>query len=216
MDAAALEYDAALLSATAGVAMHVAGSARFAINLLPPSIIEARAEKAKIPVLAAGGVALVAALVLAMLGIDSETAVISGQRDAVQAKVDSLSSFDKKVSDASKRLADAETEAGALRDLLLSRTKAVQRLNTVRDSLAPGVMWIERWEPGKITIRGWKDSIKKVVSGKASAGKTVGEIVVDKLAGRPIIEPGSVKISDMSTVGAKGQVEQFTVEVKFK
>ena len=215
VDAEALEYDAALLSATAGVAMHVAGSARFAINLLPPSIIAARAEKAKIPVLAAGGVALVAALVLAMLGINSETDVISGQRAAVQSKVDSLSSFDKKVSDASKRLAAAETEAGALRDLLLSRTKAVQRLNTVRDSLAPGIMWIERWEQGKITIRGWKDSIK-AAAGKAAAGKTAGEIVVDKLAGRPVIEPGSVKISDMSTVGAKGQVEQFTVEVKFK
>ena len=71
-------------------------------------------------------------------------------------------------------------------------------------------MWIERWEPGKVTIRSWKDRVK------GENKKTAGEIVVDKLKGRPIVEPGSVKISDMSAIGADGQVEQFTVEVKFK
>ena len=71
-------------------------------------------------------------------------------------------------------------------------------------------MWIDRWEPGKITIRGWKDRVK------GSGGKTAGELVVDKLKGKLSVADGGVKISDMSAIGPKGQVEQFTVEVKFK
>ena len=209
VDSAALEYDAALLAATAGVAMHEAGTARFAINLLPPSIVEARAEKAKIPFLVAGGAALVAALVLVMLGIDHETAVISGQRDAVQVKVDNLASFDKKVSEAAKQLEAERADAETLGELLKSRSKAAMRLSDVRSSLAPG-MWIDRWGPGKITIRGWKDRVK------GSGGKTAGELVVDKLKGKLSVADGGVKISDMSAIGPKGQVEQFTVEVKFK
>ena len=209
VDSAAIEYDAALLAATAGVALHEAGAVRFAINLLPPSIVAERAEKAKIPFLAAGGAALVAALVFVMLGIDHETAVITGQRDAVQAKVDGLASFDKKVSEATKQLEAEKAEAEGLRALMDSRSKAVQRLNDVRSSLAPG-MWIEKWEDGRILIRGWKDRVK------GADGKTAGELVVDKLKGKSSVADGGVKISDMFAIGPKGQLEQFTLEVKFK
>ena len=210
VDSAGLESDAALLAATAGLALHQAGEARFAINLLPPSIVAARAEKAKIPYLVAGGVSLVAALALVMLGIDGKTAVLVGMRDAVQDRVVSpLENCDKKVAKAAKEFDSAKAEADGLRAIIQSRANAVLRLNAVRSSLVPG-MWIERWEPGKVTIRSWKDKVK------GENKKTAGEIVVDKLKGRPVVEPGSVKISDMSAIGADGQVEQFTVEVKFK
>ena len=209
VDSSAIEYDAALLAATAGVAMHEAGSVRFAINLLPPSIVAARAEKAKIPFLAAGGAALVAALVFVMLGIDHETAVIAGQRDVVQSKVDNLAAFDKKVTEATKKLEEEKADAEKLRSLIASRSTAVQRLNDVRSSLAPG-MWIEKWEAGKILIRGWKDRVK------GADGKTAGELVVDKLKGKSSVADGEVKISDMFAIGPKGQLEQFTLEVKFK
>ena len=204
-----LDHIGELLAATAGVALHEAGAVRFAINLLPPSIVAERAEKAKIPFLAAGGAALVAALVFVMLGIDHETAVITGQRDAVQAKVDGLASFDKKVSEATKQLEAEKAEAEGLRTLMNSRSKAVQRLNDVRSSLAPG-MWIEKWENGRILIRGWRDRVK------GADGKTAGELVVDKLKGKSSVADGGVKISDMFAIGPKGQLEQFTLEVKFK
>ena len=86
---------------------------------------------------------------------------------------------------------------------------AVQRVNAVRSSLAPG-MWIERWDKDRVTVRYWKDRIK------VTAGKTAGELVVDKLKGKPSVVPESVKIADMSVIGKEGQVEQFTIEVKFK
>ena len=52
VDADALATDGALISPTIGLALHASGQSAYTINLLPPSLIEARAEKAKIPVLA--------------------------------------------------------------------------------------------------------------------------------------------------------------------
>jgi len=209
VDESRLVTDGAVIASTAGLALHAAGLARFAINLLPPSLVEARREKAKIPFVIAAGVALVAALVLVMLGLNHDTAVISAQRDAVQVKVDSLTGFDRKVKAAEEKLAVAQADSEKLRQLLAARSNAAQQLAVLRSSLTSG-MWIEKWEPGKVTIRYWKDRVK------SSSGKTPGEQVVDKLKGKAIVDPKSLKISDMSVVGKDAQVEQFTVELKFK
>jgi len=209
VNAGALETDGALLAATAGLAVHAAGMARFSINLLPPALVQARAERAKIPFVAVGGASLVAALVLAGLAIGRQTTVIEAQRDAVQVKVSQLQNFDKQVSAAQKSLEATDAEAEAVRKLLVGRGAAVQRVNAVRSSLVAG-MWIARWDRDRVTVRYWKDRMKAV------PGKTAGELVVDKLKGKPVVVPESVKISDMSLVGKEGQVEQFTVELKFK
>jgi type IV pilus assembly protein PilM len=209
LDSDALESDCALLATSVGLALHRTGAARFAINLLPPSIIAERAERAKIPVIAVGGVLLVGALALAALALKCETGVIEAQRDAVAAKVGTLKSFDRKVKAAEEKFAAASAEAEAARKLLVARSVAVERVNAVRGSLAPG-MWIEKWDGNRVTIRYWKDRVK------VSGGKTAGETVVDKLKGKNVIDRDGVKIMDMSTVGKDASVEQFTVELKFK
>ena len=209
VDAAALETDGVRIAATVGLALHLADAARFAVNLLPPSLVEAKAEKAKIPFVIAGGAALVAALVLVMLAIGRQAEVAAAERDAVQAEVSALQSADGQVKAAEEKLAAATAEAEALRKLLVARAAAAQRLNAVRDSLLPG-MWVEKWDDGRISVRYWSDRVK------ATGGKTPGELVVDKLKGRPGIDADSVKISDMSAIGKDAQVEQFTVELKFK
>ena len=213
VDADALASDAALLGVTAGLAQREAGAARFEINLLPPSIVSARAEKARIPVLAAGGAMIVVALVLVMLAFNREAAEISARRDAVAARISSLSSFDSKVTAASRAAASAQADAERLRATLLERSRAMHRLNVVRASLLDG-MWIESWKDGRITVRAWIDRIK----GKAPAGKTTGEYVVDRLKAKGVAD--EVKILDISRIGAvkggDGQIEQFTLEVKFK
>ena len=210
VDASALEADGALISATAGLALHLAGLARFQVNLLPPSILAARAEKAKIPFIIAAGVALVVGLVLVMLGIDNETAALVAQRDAVASKAQALAGFEKKVKAAEARLDGDRTEAEAFRALVAGRSAAAQRLLAVSGSLAPW-MWLDKWEAGRITVRYWKDAAK------ASSGRTPGELFVDMLKGKTaVVDPASVKISDMSAIGKDGQVAQFTVELKFK
>ena len=213
VDVDALGTDAALLGVTAGLAQREAGAARFEINLLPPSIVSARAEKARIPVLAGGGAMIVVALVLVMLAFNREAAEISARRDAVAARISSLSSFDAKVTAASRAAASAQADAERLRATLLERSRAMHRLNVVRASLLDG-MWIESWKDGRITVRAWIDRIK----GKAPAGKTTGEYVVDRLKAKGVAD--EVKILDISRIGAvkggDGQIEQFTLEVKFK
>ena len=209
VDVAALESDAAVLAATAGLALHFAGQAPFAVNLLPPSLLSDRAEKARIPFIAAAGGTLALGLVLVMLAVNHETAVIVAQRDAVQVRADSLVRFDKKVTAAQAKVEAARIEAERFRGLLASRASAVQRLNAVRDSMIPG-MWIEKWSDDRIVIRYWKDRIKQ------AQGKTVGERVVDKLKSKAVVDKDRVRIADMSAIGKDGQVEQVTIEVKFK
>ena len=209
VDQEALGYEGAFIAATAGVALHQAELAHFAINLLPPALVEARAERAKIPFIVVAGVSVVAGLALLMLSINRETSVIEAKRDAVQVKVNALSRFDGQVKAAEKELAAETASADAVRSLLFARVGAVLRLNDVKAALAPG-MWLHRCSPDRVTVRYWKDRVK------SSGGKTPGELVVEKLKGRPVIVPESVKISDMSEVGKDAQVVQFTVELKFK
>jgi len=209
VDTAALESDVAYLAATVGLAASDIGEAKYNINLLPPSLVEARAEKAKIPFLVAGGAGLVLALVLLALGFNKETSVLEMTRDAVQTKVTELEGFDRKVASAQAELAAAEAEAEALRTVLDRRPQAVRRLNAVRSAMTPG-MWIHSWGDGRVCIRYWKDRIK------IEGGKTAGEAFVAKLRAKDGVIADSVRISDMSAVGAGGLCEQFTVEVKFK
>ena len=210
VDEEALGYDSVRIASTAGLALHMAGAARFTVNLLPPSLVAARAERAKIPFIAVAGAAVVAALVLVMLAINSDTDVIEAQRDAVQVRVDTLSNFDKQVKAGEEALAAEVADADAVRNLLFARVAEAVRIGAVRSSLLPG-MWIQRWAADRIVVRYWKDRIKDV-----AGGKTPGEVVVKNLRGKPIVEPDSVKISDMSAVGKDAQVVQFTVELKFK
>ena len=211
VDTAALEADGALISSTAGLALQLAGNARFVINLLPPSILSDRAEKAKIPFVAAAGVALVAGLVLTMLSFDNGAKALVARRDVAAAEASKLDGFAKKVKAAEERLSAEHEQAESFRTLLMKRASAAQRLSAVRDSLVPGMgMWVEKWENGRITIRYWKDRVKD------AGGKTPGERVVESLKHKAVVVPESVRISDMSAIGKDGQVTQFTVEVAFK
>ena len=204
-----LAYAAAALAATAGLAAHLADSAHFAVNLLPPSIVEARAEKAKIPVVAAAGLAAAAALALATFAVWNETEVVEARRDAVKVKVDSLKRYDVQVKAAEKELSSETAVAEAVHKLLFAKVRTPIMINAVRSSLAPG-MWLQKFSPDRVTIRYWKDRVK------GSEGKTPAELVAEKLKGKPAIFPESVKISDMSEIGKGAQVVQFTVELKFK
>jgi type IV pilus assembly protein PilM len=219
IDVEALGADGALLSPTAGLALHMAGLARFAINLLPPSILAARAERAKIPVLAVAGGLLIVSLVLVLLGVGRQTENLQATIDGIQSKVTTLRSFEKKLKDAEASVAREQASADAVRKILNARYAALARLMAVRGSLSGG-MWIHSWQDGKITVRGWKDRLDKMVSDAArlSGGKrlTASELVVAKLKGCVVVVPESVKISDMTTLGKGAALEQFTVELKFK
>ena len=229
VDAGQLGTDAAMLAASAGVAVHQIRAARFDINLIPPAILEARAEKAKLPLVAAGGAMLVAALVCVLLGAWERQDAATEQLEKVEAQVNRFKGFETKIKAGQKAVEEAEADARKLRRLLYERERAVLCLRAVAEAVRPiPGMWIEKWEPGKepgktlVTIRGWKDQMNELV--KADAGenegkeRTTSEIVVSKIKtnAKILLADENIRISDMTAIGKDGNVEQFTVEVQFK
>ena len=221
VDQTALGSDGAMLTPTAGLALHMAGVAKFSINLLPPALIAARAEKAKIPVVCAAGGLFVAALVLVLLAVGKQSEVVQTTYDAVESKLNVLKGYESKMKSAEKEVDEAKASADALATLMGARFRTCARLAIVRKTLTPGHMWVERWEPGRITIRGWKDILDdfEKIDAASNGGKqrTASEIVAARLKSEPlIVDPDSVRISDMTTIGRNGSIQQFTVELKFK
>ena len=219
VDADALASDGALITPTVGLALHAAGESAFEINLLPPSLVAERAEKAKIPFVAAAAVVLLAALAVGLVSMMHADNVSTAVQESLQGKVSALKGFEDGLKKANAAVESARQHADVIRDLVASRSKPVMRMNAVRAALAPG-MWIEKWEDNRVTIRGWKEDIDVVVEKDATANggkpRTASEIVVARLKGSAAIDPDGVKISEMTAIGKNGDVEQFTVELKFK
>lgn len=219
VDTTALDSDAAQIAATVGLALHQVKGSHFKINLLPPSIVQAKAEMAKIPYLIAGGIGLVASLVLVGLSIGGTTAELETRLNEARDVESRLSSMAGQIKKATAELEEKQAEVDAIRALIDSRAKALNRLKDVRASLAEG-MWITSWETkvdagvksDVLKIRFWKDGVKV-----ADEKKTVGELVEEKLRKKDSVADGddSVKTTGSARI-ADGLAEELTVGVKFK
>ena len=214
VDAAALEADGACLAATAGVALHAAGLATFAINLLPPSLVKERADVARIPFVAVGAIALVAAFVLVLLAAKKGEAVASAECDAVQAAAQKLQGVDKKVKEAAVAQEREGAKAEGFRELFAKRGLTVAKMNAVRNALG-NEMWIEKWEGDRVTIRGWHDDVESLIARSKTGGSTAAQIIEARLKGSPFVDPSSVSIESMTSVGKDALVDQLVVKVKF-
>ena len=218
LDEGALASDGAVIAPTAGLALHMAGQAFFSINLLPPSVVNARAERAKIPVVAAAGVTLALALGLVVAAVDRSSDIVKDELDRVEARTAGLRSFDRKVKAAAEEAEKAKAEADSLKALFAARSAMVTRVNVVKAALLPG-MWVEKWADGRVTVRGWRDRVEESVAAVRNAGfdrGTASEIVAERLKANPAVDPAGVGIVDMSKIGRDASVEQFTVEIKFR
>jgi len=213
VDAEAFESECVMLSATAGLALHVANLARFTINLLPPSLVAERAKRAKIPFLIVGGAALVAALALVMISVSRQVSAINERKGEIEDLASSLKVVDQQVQKAVAAFAAEEEKADALSRLFTARQSALRRLGAVCKAIdgRPG-MWIDKWDENGVTIRYWNDLEK------SGAGKTVSESVMGAIGANDtdVIDRSSLKITSMSEVGKDAQIKQFTVEFKGK
>ena len=214
VDAAALEAEGACLAATAGTALHAAELAPFAINLLPPSLVKERADIAKIPFVAVGAVSLIAALVLVFLAAKHGEAVASAERDAVQAASQRLQGVEKKIKAAAEGEEREATKAESFRELFAQRGTVVAKINAVRSALG-SEMWIEKWEGDRVTIRGWHDDVESLIARSKTGGSTAAQIIEARLKGSPFVDPSSVKIESMTTIGKDALLDQLVVVVKF-
>ena len=75
-------------------------------------------------------------------------------------------------------------------------------------------MWIEKWEGDHITVRGWSDDLKTLVSRTKTGGSTAAQIIEARLKASPAVS--SVKIESMTDVGKDAALKQIVVVVKFK
>ena len=218
VSAEALETDCPFLTATAGLAVAMSGSQALSVNLLPPSIVSERVEKARIPFVAAAALAFVAAMVCSLLAIWRGNEVVDACKESVESRASQLDAVKRRADAAMRAAEEAEADATALRNLALSRNSAVARFNAVRQALGDD-MWIERWEGARVTVRGWKDSVEKFAASAAAKdssmkNRTAPEVVVARLKNSPVVE--SATVVDMSAEGREGCIVQFVVEIVFK
>jgi len=214
VDGTLLEAECAQIATTIGLALHMTDRGRFAINLLPPSLVATRAEKAKIPFIVVAGVALLAGLGLVWFSVSGDKGVIDERCEEVAAQADALSRVDKDVTAAQTALAEKEEEAAELGRLIESRTAAIRRLWAVSKAIdGRHGTWIDRWDAAGVTVRQWNYD-----TSRSAAGKTAAESIVSAICGNDtnVIDAASVKITAMSEIGKHADVKQFTVEFKNK
>ena len=214
IDTEALESDGTLLPAVVGLAVHMAGLATFSINLLPPSLIKERADVARIPFVAIGAVAFIAAFALVMLAARRSEAMAEAENSAVSAEASRLRSVESKVKDAVAVEEREAAKADVFKTLLVKRNLSVGKLMAIRTALG-NEMWIEKWEGDRITVRGWADDLKTLVSRTKTGGSTAAQILEARIKGSPIVDPNSVKIESMTDVGKDAALKQIVVVVKF-
>ena len=231
VDATALETDAFTLAESAGLALRAIEGATLAINLMPPALIEQAKAIRRIPFLAAGGIAVLAALALYMVGENRLKEVAVAETAAVQQKNNSLRQLETKLKAEQKKVQDELEKCDAFQKLMASRFTALRDLAMVRRSLLPG-MWVTSWEnvPQKnddeeslpatrITIRGWRDMLSgfEKEHRKQNAGRTMTaeEIVASSLKTKPAVVAESVKIVSQKDVNMKGVLSEFVIELSF-
>ena len=198
-----LESDAFTLAESVGLALRETDLASIQLNLMPPELVEQARTIRRIPFIAAGALAFLAALGAGWYAENHLKEVASAQFEAVQAKNGQLKSKEAALKNAQAAVSAEVEECDKFQKLLWQRSAAILRMRAVRESLKQiDGLWITAWEPlqgesgsgrddaqpkegAQITIRGWKDVVAKAEDewAKRNNGQklTADVIVVDSL-----------------------------------
>ena len=178
VDAAALEADGAVLSATAGMALQVGGAAALNLNLMPPSILEAKAEVARIPFVAIGAAAFLAAFGLWYMATTSKTSELQAKVPQAMSKANQAVQTKNSVDEAQKAAETATAEADKLAALLPRRGAALKRLNLVREAIGEN-LWIAKWDDAvkEVEVEGSRDADSSYGYGSNAAPQTRKSLV---------------------------------------
>lgn len=231
IDTNALETDAFTLAESVGLALRATPDASISINLMPPALVEQARTIKRIPFIAVGAVAVLAALGLYIMGEVRLKAVAEAETAAVEDRNSSLRQLETKLKAEQKKADEELSRSDAFQKLMASRFSVLSGLATVRRSLLPG-MWLTAWEtvPPKgddedalpltrITVRGWRDALSELEGAhqKQNAGvkMTAEEIVAASLKTIRSVVPESVKVASQKDVNAKGVLSEFSIELSF-
>ncbi len=233
IDATTLETDGAVLSATAGLALQAAGVAAVSLNLMPPSILAAKAEVARIPFVAAGAALLVAAMGLWVFSEIGKTNALEKEVPKITSKANAAERQRKAVDAAKTAETAARTAADKLAAQLPRRGRALAKLGTVRDAIGES-LWIAKWEDSldkdgaavsTVTIRGWEEDVAAFVKAfnekTGERYQTAQEVVKfilthAKVGPRPrCLSVDSGKRKTYGVTGSQKPLEEFTVTIHF-
>ena len=155
VDSEAAESDLVYLGASAGLALHLAGRAAIAINLMPPSLIEARAEVARIPFVATGAIAFAAAFACWYFASTGETDALRAKVESATQEADRRDGIKSRITAAASAENDAFAQSTNFASRIARRTAAVDRVRTLQKamtSIDPG-LWIYKWEDKTETVK---------------------------------------------------------------
>ncbi len=222
IDQAALELDAFTLAESVGLALRLTKRAVMNINLMPPALVEKMKLIRRIPFIGVGAVAFLLALIAGIFAETHAAAVARAQMELVDSRNAQFAQSEKKLIAAVKAGNNTQRETDEFQQLLGSRALAVQRIESVRQSLLPG-MWITGWAMDKglqrVTIRGWQDTLSAAekVYADANNGKkvTAAELVQAQLRRRDTVVPDSVKIVATRDVNGRGCLVEFAIAFKY-
>lgn len=227
VDRNALENDAFALAESVGLALHAAGGAWISVNLMPPELVEEARAIRRIPFLAAGALAALAALGMAVVVQNRAKDVAELRRAEVEGANASLGALKAKLQAAQKDEAQEAARCDEIQRLLWSRGAALERVKAVRASLLPG-MWIKSWERARpadepaaadkapapdaavVTIRGWRDAMDAARRGEKGS---IDNVVVERLRRRDAIVADSVQVTAKNEL--KGGLTEFSVRMAF-
>lgn len=149
-DTSNIENDSVFLAATTGLALHAGGSAPISINLLPPSITEARREAARIPFVTIGAVALAAAGALWYFVQSDELSQLDAKKSEYEPRLRVLEG-NKAYNDAQNKKYEAKVaEAKEFLKQVTRHDDYLKKVNDVRGVVESMGMWIGKWEEVKI------------------------------------------------------------------
>ena len=199
-----LENDAFTMAESVGLALRETDLASIQLNLMPPELVEQARTIRRIPFIAVGALAFIAALGAGWYAESHLKDVATAQFEAVQAKNGQLKAKETALKLALAAVSAEVEECDKFQQLLWQRSAVVLRMRAVRESLKQiDGLWITAWQPlnsgesgsgrddaqpkegAQITIRGWKDVVAKAEDewAKRNNGQklTADVIVVDSL-----------------------------------
>ena len=236
-----LENDAFTLAESVGLALRQTDLAAIQLNLMPPELVEQARTIRRIPFIAAGALAFIAALGAGWYAESHLKDVASAQFEAIQATNGQLKAKETALKGAQASVKAEMEKCDKFQQLLLRRSDTVRRLAAVRESLQQiDGLWITAWEPikandrdrdsydsrgkgaepppdgGKITVRGWKDAMTKAEEAWAKLNngqrKTANVIVMDALRKYATL---FAKVEPENMKELKGCLMEYTIKVTF-
>ena len=145
IDSTSLEYDSVFLAANTGLALHYAGKAEIAINLLPPSIIAAIKEAKRVPFVITAAVLVVIASVMMYVVQSKDLEALTEKDASIMAELTNLQECERYNKKAEDAFTAEKTAATELAKRIYKHDAYQRKIETVR-SVMGSDMWIAKWE----------------------------------------------------------------------